>query len=200
MALAYLGRTGRLVRAVTIAAGLILVADTIIPARRSAPEVAQRLASQVLAVQDALNSVSHDERVRELLSPTGTEAEPEAAFRLVAELVRQFPAQLDTLVVVDDSGLPVAWAGARPRVPIRLRSLGARLVATERGVHDTWLWWREAVFEAGRPLGGVLAAVALPDDGMRRPLGVWAGRVAVIRPSQRGGVPVDHTGEPASLA
>ena len=80
----------------------------------------------------------------------------------------------------------MAWTGPSPRLPLRLRPLGERMVVAETGVGETWLWWREAVFDSGRAVGGVLAAARLPAAGARRVLGVWAGRAAVAAPDPAG--------------
>src|SRR3989304_230817 len=101
---------------------------------------------------------------------------PEAPFALIERSLRSLPGRADSLVLVNEHGAPVAWAGPTARLPVHLRPLGERTVVAEPGVGSTWLWWRESVFESGRQMGAVLAGVELPEAGSRSALGVWAGR------------------------
>ena len=111
---------------------------------------------------------------------------------MLAAAFRSLPIAVDTLVLMDERGLPLAWAGPSPRLPVHLRPLGGRAVAAEPGIGTVWVWWRESVFESGRPLGALLAGVRLPESGARSVLGVWAGRAALAAP-----VLDDSPGNPA---
>ncbi len=180
--------------AVTLAAGMLVVAalavDGTVPVVRSGRDVATDIGRQVRALQTALGELASDPSTRHLLSPGGGVAEPEAAFVLAEELRGRLPMRVDALVIVDERGGPVAWSGTSPRTPVRLRPLGERTVIAERAVSSEWLWWREAVSESGRLLGGLLVGVELPETGQRRVLGVWSGRGGRVMPSSKGGSPV----------
>ncbi len=163
--------------AAVVAAALAL--DAFVPAGRSAARFAALANASSAGVQHRLSAIASDPRLHRLLYPGGGEAEPEAPFPLIAQGWRSLPFPVDVLVVVDERGQPVAWAGASPRLPLRLRPLGERAVAAEPGIGSVWIWWRESVFESGQPLGAVLAGVEVPERGARSVLGVWAGRAAV---------------------
>ncbi|MDD5563366.1 MAG: ATP-binding protein [Thermoanaerobaculaceae bacterium] len=180
VALAFAWR--RLPRRAPWLAGVALVAlllDALLPAGRSSADFAALANARSAELQGRLAALAGDPRLHRLLYPGGGEAEPEAPFPLVAEGWRSLPFRVDTLVVVDEHGLPVAWAGTAARLPVHLRPLGERAVAAEPGIGSVWLWWRESVFESGRSLGAVLAGVEIPERGTGRVLGVWAGRAAV---------------------
>jgi hypothetical protein len=155
-----------------------LVVDAAFPAARSAQEFAALVNGHAAQLQRQLRVLADDGRLRTLLYPGGGEAEPEAPFSFIAEVWHSLPFRVDSLVLVDERGLPVAWAGRSARLPVHLRPLGERAVAAEPGVGSIWLWWRESVFESGRQMGAVLAGVELPETGGRAALGVWAGRAA----------------------
>ncbi len=180
LALAFAWR--RLPRRAPWLAGVVIAAlmlDALLPAGRSSAEFAALANARSAELQGRLAALAGDSRLHHLLYPGGGEAEPEAPFSLVAEGWRSLPLPVDVLVLVDEHGLPVAWAGSSARLPVHLRPLGERAVAAEPGVGSVWLWWRESVFESGRSLGAVLAGVEIPERGARRVLGVWAGRAAV---------------------
>jgi len=180
VALAFAWR--RLPRRAPWVAGVALAAlafDAFLPAGRSSPEFAALANARSAELQSRLAAIAGDPRLHLLLYPGGGEAEPEAPFPLAAEGWRSLPFPVDVLVVVDEHGLPVAWAGPSARLPVHLRPLGDRAVAAEPGVGSVWLWWRESVFESGRSLGAVLAGVEVPERGAREVLGVWTGRAAV---------------------
>ncbi|HVN75398.1 MAG TPA: ATP-binding protein [Thermoanaerobaculaceae bacterium] len=166
--------------AVLVAAGVAI--DVAIPARLGPTEFTARAVARSAKLQGSLAALAEDARLRRILNPGGGEAEPEAPFPLVAGAWRSMPIRTDALVVVDGHGLPVAWAGPTPRLPVHLRPLGERTVAAEPGIGTVWVWWRENVFENGRSLGAVLAGTAIPEAGAREALGVRAGRSAVAAP------------------
>jgi signal transduction histidine kinase/HAMP domain-containing protein len=168
-------RRGPFLTMVVLAA---LVVDAAFPAARSAQSFAALVNGHAARLQRQLGVLADDARLRQLLYPGGGEAEPEAPFAFIDEAWRSLPLRLDSLVLVDERGLPVAWAGPSARLPVHLRPLGDRAVAAEPGVGSIWLWWRESVFEGGRQMGAVLAGVEVPETGSRTALGVWAGRVA----------------------
>jgi signal transduction histidine kinase/HAMP domain-containing protein len=157
----------------------VLALDAAVPTARSAPEFAKRVNIRAAELQRRLGTLAEDARLRLLLYPGGGEAEPETPFELIEGSLRSLPIRVDALVLVDEHGLPVAWAGPSARLPVHLRPLGERTVVAEPGVGSTWLWWRESVFESGRQMGAVLAGVELPEAGSRTALGVWAGRAAL---------------------
>ncbi|OFV82389.1 MAG: hypothetical protein A2Y78_15940 [Acidobacteria bacterium RBG_13_68_16] len=171
-----LPRRGPIVAAVVLT---VLALDATVPTARSAPEFAKRVNIRAAELQRRLGALAEDARLRRLLYPGGGEAEPEAPFELIEKSLRTLPVRVDALVLVDEHGLPVAWAGPSARLPVHLRPLGERTVVAEPGVGSTWLWWRESVFESGRQMGAVLAGVELPEAGSRTALGVWAGRAAL---------------------
>ena len=127
--------------------------DALFPAQLGRTELTARVGSRSAQLQQSLAALSEDARLRRILNAGGGEAEPEAPFPVVAAAFRSLPIPVDTLVVVDEHGLPVAWAGPSPRLPVHLRPLGERTVAAEPGIGTVWVWWRESVFESGKPLG-----------------------------------------------
>ena len=188
-------RLGWRTLALALPAVLAIGVDATLPARRGDAVLADRLAVEVVAMQRALGALAETESLRHLLSSGGGEAEPEAPFRVLDEAVSGLPLRLDALVMIDERGQPIGWVGDRSRLPLRLRPLGDRTVSVEPGIGAVWLWWREPVFETGRPVGALLAGSRLPEEGGRRLLGVWAGRAARARPVLQGGQPVsDPTG------
>lgn len=178
-----------------------LVVDLTSPGVRDAHDLAAQVGRRVVAVQVVLGELAGGQPMRELLSPGGGVAEPEAAFVLAEGALKRLPARVDSLVIVDERGLPVAWSGSSPRLPIGLRALGERAVVSERGVGSVWLWWRESVSDAGRLLGGVILGVELSEDGQRHVLGVSAGRAAMMAPVQESGaaVPVSDSSSLVNL-
>ena len=181
-----LPRRGPFLALVVLAA---LALDAAVPTARSAEDLAARVNARAVELQRELGALAEDARLHRLLYPGGGEAEPEAPFALVERSWRSLPVTVDSLVVVDEHGLPVAWAGRSPRLPVHLRPLGERTIVAEPGVGSVWLWWRESVFESGRQMGAVLAGVELPEAGSRTVLGVWAGRAAQV------GVHLESPGE-----
>jgi len=171
-------RLPRYAPAVAALAALALAIDAVLPAARNAEEFAIRVNVQSALLQRELGRLAVDQRLQRMLFPGGGEAEPEAPFALIVDAWRGLPFRVDALVLVDEHGLPVGWAGDSARLPVHLRALGERAVAAEPGVGRVWLWWRESVFANGRQMGALLAAVALPEAGSRTALGVWAGRAA----------------------
>ncbi len=176
-----------------------LTLDGLLPAARPAGEFAARADAQSAQLQRSLAGLADDARLHRLLNPSGGEAEPEAPFPLVTAAWRALPFRVDSLVVVDEHGLPVAWAGPAARLPVHLRPLGERAVAAEPGVGTVWLWWRESVFENGRPLGAVLAGAGLSEAGARHALGVWAGRAALVTPALDSPTPDQAAGPAPAL-
>ncbi|HLE60210.1 MAG TPA: hypothetical protein VI700_01605, partial [Thermoanaerobaculaceae bacterium] len=168
-------RRGPILAAVALTA---LALDATVPTARSAQDFADRVNIRAAELQRQLGTLAEDARLRRLLYPGGGEAEPEAPFALIEKSLRSLPVRADSLVLVNEHGAPVAWAGPTARLPVHLRPLGERTVVAEPGVGSTWLWWRESVFESGRQMGAVLAGVELPEAGSRSALGVWAGRAA----------------------
>jgi signal transduction histidine kinase/HAMP domain-containing protein len=158
--------------------GAALAVDAFFPAVRGAQEFAALVNAQSRRLQRSLGAWAEDARLRRMLYPGGGEAQPEAPFAVISEVQEGLPFSVDSLVLVDERGLPVAWAGDSPRLPVRLRPLGAGAVAAEPGVGSVWLWWRESVFDSGRQVGALLAGVELPETGNRTMLDVWAGRAA----------------------
>ncbi len=171
-----LGRRGQVIAPLVLAA---LAVDGVFPSARSSQDFAAQANAQSERVQRELGTWAADARLQRMLYPGGAEAEPEAPFVLISDAWRRLPFPVDSLVLVDEHGLPVAWAGDSPRLPVHLRPLGERAVAAEPGVGRVWLWWRESVFESGRQMGALLAGVGLREAGSRTALGVWAGRAAV---------------------
>jgi signal transduction histidine kinase len=176
-------RRGPFIAVVVLSA---LTLDAAFPTVREAGEFAARVNVRATQLERRLDALADDGRLRRLLYPGGGEAEPEALFVFIAEAWRSLPFRVDSLVLVDEHGLPVAWTGPAARLPVHMRLLGERAVAAEPGVGSVWLWWRESVFESGRPVGSVLAGVGLPEDGSRSVLGAWAGRAAAVFPRLEG--------------
>ncbi|MGV8041230.1 MAG: hypothetical protein AB2L07_14530 [Thermoanaerobaculaceae bacterium] len=172
--------------AVAALAVAALAVDGGFPARRSPQRVATAVGARVTEVADALGGLGQSGEMLAVLTGVGGEVTPEVAFGVARRCASGLPARPDALVVVNERSLPVAWTGIRPRLPLRLRPLGERTVVVEAGVGETWLWWREAVLESGRAVGGLLAGVRLPDSGTRSLLGVSAGRVGEVVADVRG--------------
>jgi nitrogen-specific signal transduction histidine kinase/HAMP domain-containing protein len=178
LALAWRGlpRRGPFLALVVLAA---LAIDAVVPSTRTVQSFTDRVTARAEQLQRKLGALAEDARIHRLLYPGGGEAEPEAPFALIERSWRALPIRTDSLVLVDEHGLPVAWAGPSARLPVHLRPLGERAVAAEPGVGSVWLWWRESVFEGGRQMGAVLAGIELPEAGTRSALGVWSGRAAL---------------------
>lgn len=153
-------------------------------------KVAADLTAAVREVQEQLGTAASSEDLRDLLVAGGAEAEPEQPFDVLAALIREIRVPVDSSLLVDERGSTVAWVGPRSAVPMRLRALGERTVGVEPGLDEVWIWWREPLFESGRPRGAILVGVALSEVGERRPLGVWVGSSAVAVPELAGGEPV----------
>lgn len=174
--------------AALLAAALLM---DLVGARTRDPEAtAERLAGAVRRVQEQVVAVAAAGEVRDLLVAGGAEAEPQQPFEVLVGALAEAGLEADTAILVDERGAPVAWTGPRSALPMRLRTLGERAVSLEPGLEEVWLWWREPLFESGRPRGAVLAGVALPEGGASHLLGVSAGAGAVLVPRLLGGVPV----------
>jgi len=180
-------RLGWRTLALALPAALAIGVDATLPARRGGEALADRVVVEIAAMQRGLGAMADTESLRHLLSSGGGEAEPEAPFRILGEAVSGLPLRLDALVMIDERGQPIGWVGEKSRLPLRLRLLGDRTVSVEPGVGAIWLWWREPVFEAGRPVGALLAGSRLPEEGGRRLVGAWAGRAARARAVLQGG-------------
>lgn len=178
-------RRARLALAVIVLAALAL--DAFVPAAIAPDSVAGTVTETVARMQAALGEAAEDRELRDLLLGGGGLAEPEVPFDRLDRAEPGLPFRPDALVVVDERGQPVGWRAALPRLPVRLRPLGERAVVAEPGVGEVWVWWREPMFEAGRPVGAMLAGARLAESGTRTPLGVWAGRAALMRPRLEGG-------------
>jgi len=175
----------RIPRTAAVAAAVVLAAltlDASFPAVHDASEFAASVNARAAELERRLGALADDGRLHRILYPAGGEAEPEAPFVVIAEAWRSLPFRVDALVLVDEHALPVAWTGPMARLPVHLRLLGERTVAAEPGVGSVWLWWRESVFESGRPIGSLLAGVELPEDGSRSVLGAW--RAGPPRPTR----------------
>jgi signal transduction histidine kinase len=192
-------RLSRLAPAVAAACTLALAVDALVPVMRSAEQLGTLAAARVGEIQRRLAAIANEPHLEGFLYPGGREAEPEAPFPLLETAARSLPVTADSLVLVDDGGLPVAWTGRDARLPVRLRPLGERIAVAEPGVGSVWLWCREPVFEGGRPLGALLAGFAIPEAGRRRILGIWAGRSAEVAAVAGGGVTVLRGGAGGSL-
>lgn len=182
-----------------LVAGLVVCAfalDWAVPARRSPQVVAGQVSARVAEVGAALGEWGQSPELHALLTGAGGEATPEMVFAAARRAMEALPVRLDALVVVSERGLPVAWAGDRARLPQRLRPLGERTVVVERGIDESWVWWREAVFESGRAVGSLLAGARAPAGGARRLLGVSAGRAGEIVVVPGGGGQVVSAGAP----
>ncbi|MEW6337666.1 MAG: ATP-binding protein, partial [Acidobacteriota bacterium] len=164
-----------------------LALDAFVPASVAPDRVAGKVTAVVSRMQAALGEAAEDRELRDLLIGGGGLAEPEIPFDRLGRAESLLPFSPDSLVVVDERGQPVGWRGESARLPVRLRPLGERAVVAEPGVGEVWVWWREPMFEAGRPVGAMLAGTRLPEGGSRVPLGVWTGRSAVMRPRLGGG-------------
>jgi signal transduction histidine kinase len=171
-------------------AAAALALDAFVPSLVPAKTWSARASLVVRSMQESLGALAATGDVRKLLTSGGGEAEPEAPFAAASQALRSLPLRVDSLVFVDERGEPVAWAGDKARLPLRMRPLGVRAIVAEPGLHHIWLWWREPLLEGGRSLGSLLAGVAIPESGGRRVLGVWAGRTAWIVPRWEGGEPV----------
>ena len=184
--------TLRVAATLTVAAALIL--DAAAPGPRSADDVAARVSERVWHVETALAGATETPEAKRLYVAEGGEVDPTAPFDKVEGIARSADVTLDTLVLVDERGQPVAWAGRSLRLPVRLRLLGEPVVFDEPGVGEEVMWWRAPIFEGGRIVGALLAAVVIPESGARRVLGVWAGRGAVAVPLPGGGSTVRTSG------
>jgi signal transduction histidine kinase len=177
--------------AVAVAALVLsaLAIDVSVPDIATPAETSRSLQQAVRRFQDRLGTVAAGAGLRRVLVTSGGEAQPELPFDALAGVAEELPAA-DALILVDERGAPIAWTGTDARLPLHLRPLGQRAVAAESGFDKVRLWWREPIYEAGRPRGAVLAAVTVPQTGARQVLAVGAGRAAVMVPLLRGGVPV----------
>ncbi len=182
LALAWRGAPGR--RPVGLAAALALAAvgvDALVPAAVTPTHAAAAISQQVSEIGHALAREAQRGELKALLVGGGGEAQPEELFAHAEKVRTGVSRSLDALILVDDRGAPVAWAEAARRAPVGLRLLGERTVAVEAAVDGVWLWWREPVYEGGRPVGAVVAGSGFFEAGNRRTLGVWAGRAALLR-------------------
>lgn len=143
----------------------------------------QAFRQQITKLQKALTALAQRSALTQLLMGTGAEAQPEVPFALLGQTLRRLPAGVGSLVLVDSQAEPVAWAGAQPRFPILWRPLGERGCFPEPWVGEVMLWCREPVYASGRILGGILAAVPLPEKGLREVLGVSGGPRSLVVPS-----------------
>jgi signal transduction histidine kinase len=186
------GRRLRWLAVAVIAAAL--VQDAVVPALRDAAAVAATSSTTVQALQRRLGELAARAEVLEVLAGGGAEAQPERAFTLLARHAGAVTADAEALVLIDGRGNPVAWHGTRPRLPLRLRTLGDRTVVAEPGPSGVSLWWREPVLDAGRQAGALLVGAELPEAGARRALGADAGRAGAIVPLLAGGATVAGPG------
>lgn len=191
LALAWAGRrpAGPVVVAAALA-GLAVAVDGLAPAAVDPARAAAALAQRLGEVTASLAKQAQRSEITALLVGGGGEAQPEELFALAEEVRGRLSCSVDTLMLADDRGMPVAWSASSRRVPVGLRLLGERTLAVETAVDGVWLWWREPVFEGGRPLGALVAGKGFPETGSRRTLGVWAGRAALLRLGVGEGVPV----------
>lgn len=172
-----------------LVAGALLI-DATTPAAVAPGTWASRASNEVAGLQRRLATLAEQQTLRRTLAAGGGEASPEAPFDELRRSNATLRPEVDALLLVDERGEPVAWAGARAQMPFRLRLLGERAVAAEPGVHEAWLWWREPILEGGRTIGEILAGVVIPEAGARTALGVDAGRAAVLRLRWEGAAPV----------
>lgn len=166
---------------VTMVVGAALAVDAGLPAAIAPSSAAMQLAARVGEVGALLARGVQQSELTGLLVGGGGEAQPEELFSCAERLHAKILPTLDTLVVADDRGTPVAWTATSRRLPVGLRLLGERTVAVEAAVDGVWVWWREPVYEGGRPVGAVVVGSGYPDSGRRRVLGVWAGRAALLQ-------------------
>ncbi len=183
-------RLGVLRFAVASVAGVALLLDAALPAAVVPALWAARANAMTADVQRRLELLAENQALRRTLAAGGGEAAPEAPFDELRRSGAGLLPVVDELLLADERGEPVAWAGRRAQTPSRLRLLGERALAAEPGVQEAWLWWREPILEGGRIIGEVLAGVAIPERGVRVALGIGAGRAAVIMPRWEGGTPV----------
>jgi len=174
--------------AVPVLAALAL--DAALPWARPPAELARDVSARVREVGLALAVTVQGEDVRRLFVAEGGVVDPEVPFVGLQALARALPASLDALVLADERGEPVAWAGRSARLPVRLRLLGEPVVVAEPGFREIRLWWRAPVLDHGKQVGALLASTAVAERGVRRMLGVWGGRGGVAVPQLEGGEPV----------
>ncbi len=168
-------------------AAAALAVDVAMPAAVPPRVWARRAGEQIADLQRRLALLAEQPPLQRMLAAGGAEAAPEAPFDELRRVREALQPDVDALLLVDERGEPVAWAGPRAQMPFRLRLLGERAVSAEPGVQEAWLWWREPILDGGRTIGEVLAGVVIPERGARSALGVGAGRAAVIRPRWEGG-------------
>jgi signal transduction histidine kinase/HAMP domain-containing protein len=173
-----------------LAAAALLV-DLMVPAALEARVWAERADAVVAGMQARLAALAEDQTLRRTLAASGGEAAPEVPFDALRRQAADLLSSVDALLLVDERGEPVAWAGERAQMPFRLRLLGERTVTAEPGVREAWLWWREPMLDGGRTIGELLAGVVIPESGARSSLGISVGRAAVIRPRWEGGMPLE---------
>lgn len=158
-----------------------LAVDAVMPVAISPSRAAAAIAGKVGEIGFGLAREAQRGDLRTLLVGGGGEAQPEELFARAERVRASVSRRLDTLILADDRGAPVAWAESSRQTPVSLRLLGERTVAVEAAVDGVWVWWREPVYEGGRPVGAVVAGSGFVDGGNRRTLGVWAGRAALLR-------------------
>jgi signal transduction histidine kinase/HAMP domain-containing protein len=183
-------KLGRLRIAVAAIALAALAIDAVSPRLVDATAAARRLREAIRHVQASLGRAAGAAELQGVLVPGGAEARPELPFEALTTLADRLPGAFDSVVLVDERAAPVAWVGTHPTLPLRLRLLGERTVVGEAGYSAVWLWWREPLYDAGRPHGALLVGLATPEVGARRLLGVWAGRAGVLLPRLEGGADV----------
>lgn len=184
VALALAWRSAPRRRFVAGAAVLVVAAvavDALVPTALAPSRAAAAIASKVGEIGSGLAREAQRGDLTTLLVGGGGEAQPEELFSRAEQVRASVSRRLDTLILVDDRGAPVAWAESSRRAPVGIRLLGERTVAVEAAVDGVWVWWREPVYEGGRPVGAVVAGSGFSDAGSRRTLGVWAGRAALLR-------------------
>ncbi len=185
-----LGRRIWPLAAVAAVAAVALAVDGLAPLQTPADAAARAASRGATAVAVQLGREAQRTELRTLLYGTGGEALPEQAFASAQTVAAALPFPADAVVLTDERGVPVAWTGPLPRMPLRLRPLGGRVMAAEPGIGAVWLWWREPVFEAGRLVGTVLVGLENGERGSRRLLGAWAGRAGALRARLDGGRPL----------
>lgn len=164
-----------------------LALDATLPWVRSSAGVAQALSARVRGIGLALAEAAEGDEVRRLFLAEGGAVDPETPFAQLDALARGLPGPPDALLLADERGEPVAWAGRSARLPVRLRLLGEPAAVAEPGFRKVHLWWRAPVLDHGKHVGALLASTAMAEVGVRRVLGVWAGRGGAIVPLLDGG-------------
>jgi len=158
-----------------------------IPARAPAPhpgDLERQLARHGRAVLEFASGLARDPRLQRLLAVTGEAVDPLEPFRLLAHRLRRD--LVDAVLLADDRGRVVAWAGEETAPLPHVRPLGLREWSLEWTATAAVLTLREPVVAEGRLVGSLLVLQRAPLE-TREAFGIRAPRGWRLRLGEGGG-------------